>query len=401
MRDFMRIALERDPRSLAFLDEVRAGPARPTRPGRRPAPLTRRFHVVFDSGTDRDRHALERLETDMIGWLTTVTPDGPAADLPDLVPVGRTARPSSTATAGRSATRTSRPTRGSRLHLNDNGAGGDVVIVEGEARVDDGDAAGPRQRRVPRQVRRLDRRAPRIGRGDGDDLQRPAPDPPDARPGVRRVSRRRGRRWSRPARRSGRSRSPGRRWTRLVARIEDRMNPLLAAARAPPVSDRARGAPRDAPGRRPPRGLAAVGAATCSSAGRPGRTWTSRASSRATSRSRSSRWRSRRRAASTSSATRTRATRSSSSRSRSAGRLRRGAGCCPASCTWPPGRDGFAARSGGAFRIVRSRRGPRRATSRPAPPTRRSRPACSRSRARTRSTTTRPTWTSSRTPASG
>ena len=28
MRDFMRIALERDPRSLAFLDEVRAGPAR-------------------------------------------------------------------------------------------------------------------------------------------------------------------------------------------------------------------------------------------------------------------------------------------------------------------------------------------------------------------------------------
>jgi hypothetical protein len=27
MRDFMRIALERDPRSLAFLDEVRAGHA--------------------------------------------------------------------------------------------------------------------------------------------------------------------------------------------------------------------------------------------------------------------------------------------------------------------------------------------------------------------------------------
>ncbi|HET7828754.1 MAG TPA: DNA repair protein RecO C-terminal domain-containing protein, partial [Candidatus Limnocylindrales bacterium] len=27
MRDFMRVALERDPRSLAFLDEVRSGPA--------------------------------------------------------------------------------------------------------------------------------------------------------------------------------------------------------------------------------------------------------------------------------------------------------------------------------------------------------------------------------------
>ena len=30
MRDFMRVALERDPRSLAFLDEVRSGP--PARP---------------------------------------------------------------------------------------------------------------------------------------------------------------------------------------------------------------------------------------------------------------------------------------------------------------------------------------------------------------------------------
>ena len=32
MRDFMRVALERDPRSLAFLDEVRSHPAH------RPAP---------------------------------------------------------------------------------------------------------------------------------------------------------------------------------------------------------------------------------------------------------------------------------------------------------------------------------------------------------------------------
>ncbi len=38
MRDFMRIALERDPRSLAFLDEVRAGHARTAR-AKAPAPV--------------------------------------------------------------------------------------------------------------------------------------------------------------------------------------------------------------------------------------------------------------------------------------------------------------------------------------------------------------------------
>ena len=39
MRDFMRVALERDPRSLAFLDEVRSPrPARPDRPAPAPPP---------------------------------------------------------------------------------------------------------------------------------------------------------------------------------------------------------------------------------------------------------------------------------------------------------------------------------------------------------------------------
>ena len=32
--------------------------------------------MVFDAGTDADLHALERLRTEMIGWLTTVTPEG-------------------------------------------------------------------------------------------------------------------------------------------------------------------------------------------------------------------------------------------------------------------------------------------------------------------------------------
>jgi hypothetical protein len=38
--------------------------------------------VVFDTGSDGDRHALERLDRDMIGWLTTVTPDGQPQTFP-------------------------------------------------------------------------------------------------------------------------------------------------------------------------------------------------------------------------------------------------------------------------------------------------------------------------------
>ena len=66
--------------------------------------------MVFDSGSDTDAHALGRLATDVIGWLTTVTPDG----RPQTFPIwflwedgGR----SSTATAVRSGTRTSPGTR--------------------------------------------------------------------------------------------------------------------------------------------------------------------------------------------------------------------------------------------------------------------------------------------------
>ena len=38
--------------------------------------------MVFDSGSDADTHALERLRTDMIGWLTTVTPEGQPQTFP-------------------------------------------------------------------------------------------------------------------------------------------------------------------------------------------------------------------------------------------------------------------------------------------------------------------------------
>jgi PPOX class probable F420-dependent enzyme len=92
--------------------------------------------MVFDSGSEGDRHALERLETDMIGWLTTVTPDGQPQTFPiwflwedgeALIYSDRRAKRNGNIAANPRVS----------LHLNDNGRGGDVVIVEGEARVDE------------------------------------------------------------------------------------------------------------------------------------------------------------------------------------------------------------------------------------------------------------------------
>ena len=111
MRDFMRLVLERDPRSLR--SSTRSAPAtRPPAPPR--AHLTRRIPtMVFDSGSDGDAHALERLETDMIGWLTTVTPDGQPQTFPIwfLWEDGEAPRLQRPAREAQRAT--SRPTRGS------------------------------------------------------------------------------------------------------------------------------------------------------------------------------------------------------------------------------------------------------------------------------------------------
>jgi PPOX class probable F420-dependent enzyme len=92
--------------------------------------------VVFETGSEADRHALERLERDMIGWLTTVTPDGQPQTFPIwflwddgeiLVYSDRRAKRNQNIAANNRVT----------LHLNDDGRGGDVVVVEGEARVDE------------------------------------------------------------------------------------------------------------------------------------------------------------------------------------------------------------------------------------------------------------------------
>jgi PPOX class probable F420-dependent enzyme len=92
--------------------------------------------MVFDTGSDADRHALERLETDMIGWLTTVTPEGQPQTFPiwflwedgeALIYSDRRAKRNGNIAVNPRVT----------LHLNDDGRGGDIVVVEGEARVDD------------------------------------------------------------------------------------------------------------------------------------------------------------------------------------------------------------------------------------------------------------------------
>ena len=95
--------------------------------------------MVFDSGSQSDAHALERLRTDMIGWLTTVTPDGQPQTLPiwflwedgEVLIYGdrRAKRNVNIATNPRVA-----------MHLGDDGKGNDIVFLEGEARVD---AAAP------------------------------------------------------------------------------------------------------------------------------------------------------------------------------------------------------------------------------------------------------------------
>jgi PPOX class probable F420-dependent enzyme len=96
----------------------------------------RRMAVVFDSGSDADAHALERLRTDMVGWLTTVTPEGQPQTFPiwflwddgeALIYSDRRAKRNVNIAANPRVT----------LHLNDNGKGGDVVVIEGEARIDD------------------------------------------------------------------------------------------------------------------------------------------------------------------------------------------------------------------------------------------------------------------------
>lgn len=91
--------------------------------------------MVFDSGSDRDTKALARLETDTVGWLTTVTPEGQPQTFPiwylwdagEILIYGdrRAKRNANLAVNPRVS-----------LHLNDDGKGDGIIVLEGEARVD-------------------------------------------------------------------------------------------------------------------------------------------------------------------------------------------------------------------------------------------------------------------------
>jgi PPOX class probable F420-dependent enzyme len=96
--------------------------------------------MIFDSGSDRDQRALERLATERVAWLTSVTPEGQ----PQTVPVwflwtGGTILVYGDNRAQRNRNIAANPRVS--FHFNDDGTGGDIVFIEGEAAVDE--SAGP------------------------------------------------------------------------------------------------------------------------------------------------------------------------------------------------------------------------------------------------------------------
>jgi PPOX class probable F420-dependent enzyme len=93
--------------------------------------------IPFDPATPEGKHALERLGTERMAWLSTVTPQGQPQTFPIwflwedgeiLVYSAHSARRNANIVANPRVS----------LHLPDDGEGGDVVIVEGEARIDAG-----------------------------------------------------------------------------------------------------------------------------------------------------------------------------------------------------------------------------------------------------------------------
>ena len=91
--------------------------------------------MVFDSESAQDQHALERLERDKIAWLTSVTPDGQPQTFPVwfLWEAGEVLVYSSKK-AKRNANIAANPRVS--IHLEGDSDGGDLVIVEGMARID-------------------------------------------------------------------------------------------------------------------------------------------------------------------------------------------------------------------------------------------------------------------------
>lgn len=91
--------------------------------------------MIFDTTTERGAHAMGRLQNDRVAWLTTVT----AAGQPQTMPIWFLLTDGellvySDHRARRNANIADNPNVS--FHLADDGAGGDIVVVEGEARID-------------------------------------------------------------------------------------------------------------------------------------------------------------------------------------------------------------------------------------------------------------------------
>ncbi len=91
--------------------------------------------MIFDPDNERGARALERLRNDRIAWLTTVTLAGQPQTMPIwflwadgelLVYSHRRARRNANIAANPKVS----------FHLSDDGTGGDIVMLEGEARID-------------------------------------------------------------------------------------------------------------------------------------------------------------------------------------------------------------------------------------------------------------------------
>ena len=91
--------------------------------------------MILDPADERGAHALARLADDRIGWLTTVTLSGQ----PQTTPIwflwtGDEILVYGDRLAKRNANLLANPRVS--FHLADDGIGGDIVVIEGEARMD-------------------------------------------------------------------------------------------------------------------------------------------------------------------------------------------------------------------------------------------------------------------------
>ena len=96
--------------------------------------MSRSGIAEVDSSDERGARAIERLSNDRIGWLTTVAPDG----TPQASPIWFLWDGDEVLVYSLESLRVRNISSDPRVSLNldGNGLGGDIVIVEGTARVD-------------------------------------------------------------------------------------------------------------------------------------------------------------------------------------------------------------------------------------------------------------------------